>query len=244
MRLAHINADAGQGLGMFDSLAGAKTGGQLAERLKEQAKRYHGTAGVVWLEYLTNHDYLPTLKAFIYDFTALYDGLSGQAMRVCKHFAIVAGAGELATLAGVTGWRAGQAMQAVKACFDDWLATYGKHGDLELTALIERITNAIERHQYGRMVNLKTEAFNMENNWTDGKANLLAYIDDELYLFTKSGMTEVSEPLPIKTAFKMLSEVNLTRANHRQKYQKSINGKRQLFYAVKDEILTFLDNET
>lgn len=247
VRLAHINADAGHGLGMFDSLAGAKTGGQLAEQLKEQAKRYHGTAGVAWLEYLTTHDYLPTLKAFIYDFTAMYDGLSSQAMRVCKHFAIVAGAGELATLAGVTGWTAGQATKAVKACFDDWLATYGKHGDLELTALIERIIHTIETHQYGRMVNLKTETF-AENNKTDGKANLLGFIDVQkngtLYLFTGAGFDEMSEPLPPKQAFNMLSGVNLTRTNHRQKHQKFINGKRQLFYAVKDEILTFLDNET
>lgn len=243
VRFATVNADAGRGLGMFDGLMGFFGGRELAEHLREQTNNHHGTAGVAWLDYLTSTDYLPILKSFINDFTAMYDGLSRQAGRVCRHFAIIAGAGELATLAGVTGWQAGQATQAVKVCFDDWLNTHGKYGDLELSALIERIVHTIERHQYGRMVNLKTEAYNLDNNYTDGKANLLGYIDDDLYLFTKDGLTEMSNPLSHKTAFKMLSEVELTRTSHRQQYQKKINGKRQLFYAIKDEILTFLDDE-
>lgn len=241
VRFAHINADAGHGLGMFDSLAGATSGQALADHLKEQTKHYHGVAGVAWLEYLTTHDYLPTLKAFIDDFTAMYDGLSSQAGRVCKHFAIVAGVGELATLAGVTGWTAGQATKAVKACFDDWLGTYGKHGDLELTALIERIIHTIEQHRYGRMANIKAGDYNPKENWAYGKANLLGYIDGDLYLFTSAGFAEVSEPLPPKQAFKMLQELGMTKSNHRQKYQKFVNGKKWLFYAIKDEIMTFLE---
>ncbi|OAV34506.1 putative inner membrane protein [Moraxella catarrhalis] len=243
VRLAHINAEAKYG--MFDSLAGFKSGHELAEHLRDNAKRYHGTAGIAWLDYLTTHDYLAQLKAFIHDFTNLYDGLSSQAMRVCKHFATVAGVGELATVAGVTDWQAGQATQAVKACFDDWLATHGKHGDLELTALIECIVHTIERHQYSRMASLRHEAENLENNWTDGKPNFLGFIDEKnrLYLFTSAGFSEVSEPLPIRQAYQMLKAVNLTTANHRQQYQKKVNGKKRLFYAIKDEILTFLDNE-
>lgn len=246
VRLAHINADTGHGLGMFDSLAGFKSGHELAEHLRTNAKRYHGTAGLAWLDYLTKYDYMTELKSFIYDFTALYDGLSSQAMRVCKHFAIVAGAGELATVAGVTGWQTGQATQAVKACFDDWLATHGKHGDLELTALIERIIHTIERHQYGRMANLRTDTYgDMANNWTDGKANFLGCIDEKnnLYLFTRAGFGEMSEPLPTRQAYQMLKAVNLTKANHRNQYKKMINGENHLFYAIKQEIMAYLDDE-
>lgn len=244
VRLAHINANAQAGFGIFDSITGFKSGHELAEHLRANAMRYHGTAGMAWLDYLSHHDYLATLKALIDDFSDTYSELSSQAMRVCKHFAIVAGVGELATMAGITNWQAGQAKQAVKVCFDDWLATYGRHGDLELTALIERIVHAVEQHQYGRMINLRHETHGGKSCWTNGKANLLGYIDDKYYLFTNAGMAEVSHPLPTKQAYNMLKNVHLTHANHRSKFKKMINGENGLFYAIKREIMSFLDGET
>ncbi|UXZ05547.1 DUF927 domain-containing protein [Moraxella nasicaprae] len=242
VRFAHINADAGKGLGMFDTLAGATDGHSLAVQLDNHASQYHGTAGVAWLDYLTNHAYLPQLRGFIDEFIALYDGLSSQAMRVCQYFAIVAGAGELATMAGITGWGQRQALQAVKVCFDDWLNTYGKYGDMELYGLIERVITAIETHQYGRMTNLQ-QTVALNDSFADGKPNLLGYIDKGLYLFTSSGFSEIANPLNKVQAINILQKVDLTKANHRKKYKKQINGKPQLFYAIKEQILTFLDDE-
>ena len=95
------------------------------------------------------------------------------------------------------------------------------------------------------MTSLRHEAENPENNWMDGKPNFLGCIDEKnhLYLFTSAGFSEMSEPLPIRQAYQMLKAVNLTKSSHRNRCQKWINGKREFFYAIKQEIMTYLDNE-
>ncbi len=50
------------------------------------------------------------------------DGAAGQVQRVGWRFALVAATGDLATDAGLTGWPRGTASDAVRRCFNAWIA--------------------------------------------------------------------------------------------------------------------------
>ena len=77
-------------------------------------------------------------------------GASGQVERVGARFALVGAAGELATQAGLTGWPAGEAEWAAKACFDAWLASRGGIGNGEVMSMLRAVRRFLEAHGEGR----------------------------------------------------------------------------------------------
>lgn len=130
----------------------ADSGSEQADKIKELASKYHGTAGIAWLNYVTANKVETTAKAksLIKGFMLQYDDLSSQAHRVAKRFALVAAAGEMATQAGITGWQTGQATAAVKVCFSNWLDNYGHDGEHEERQIINNVKAFIERHGSSR----------------------------------------------------------------------------------------------
>ncbi len=148
VRIADIPADAGQGMGIIENLHGFANPAMLADHLRYATSQYYGTAGAEWLGYITQfHRQLwDALPQQIADFCAeVAPNVSGQAHRVCKRFALVAIAGELATQAGLTGWNAGEATQAAKRCFNDWLAGFGG-GNREHQQILNTVRAFIERN--------------------------------------------------------------------------------------------------
>ena len=150
IRLADIPADAGAGYGLWENLHGQPTGGALADLLKQQAETYHGAAGVAWLEHLTQRgdDYrkgiAQQVNQFVQDHTPA--GAGRQVGRVCRRFALVAVAGELATQAGLSGWPAGEATKAAARCFADWVASFGGIGNREERTALQQVRAFIEAH--------------------------------------------------------------------------------------------------
>lgn len=150
IRLADIPADAGAGYGLWENLHGQPTGGALADLLKQQAETYHGAAGVAWLEHLTQRgdDYrkgiAQQVNQFVQDHTPA--GAGRQVGRVCRRFALVAVAGELATQAGLSGWPAGEATTAAARCFADWVASFGGIGNREERSALQQVRAFIEAH--------------------------------------------------------------------------------------------------
>ena len=148
VRIADIPADAGQGMGIIENLHGFDKPAILADHLRYATSQYYGTAGAEWLGYITQYhrqlwDALPQQIA---DFCAeVAPNVSGQAHRVCKRFALVAIAGELATQAGLTGWEAGEATEAAKRCFNSWLAGFGR-GNREQKQILNTVRAFIERN--------------------------------------------------------------------------------------------------
>jgi putative DNA primase/helicase len=61
-------------------------------------------------------------------------------------------AGELATHYGITGWEKGEALEAAKVCFTDWLASRGGFGDVELDILRQLLPNFIGTHGSSRFI--------------------------------------------------------------------------------------------
>lgn len=154
IRLADIEADAGAGLGAFETLNGCASPAALSQALKDAATRHHGAAGVAWL------------RAIVIDRAKLVDlitggvrqfitesapaGAPGQVLRVAQRFGLVAVAGELATHYGVTGWPDGEATQAASRCFAAWLDSFGGAGNREDRALLAQVRGFFEAHGASR----------------------------------------------------------------------------------------------
>ncbi len=150
LRLAEIPADAGAGLGLFEKLHGHPGGNELAKALADAIRQQHGTAFPAWLERLAveQAEIPDTIKAGIRAFEArfLSNDAGGQARRVAYRFALVGAAGELATSWGLTGWPAGEAMQAAAACFRAWLERRGGEGNQEERAMLSQVREFLRRY--------------------------------------------------------------------------------------------------
>jgi putative DNA primase/helicase len=154
VRMADIPADAGMGLGAFEELHGYAGGAAFARHITSEAQAVYGATGRAWLEWLTmNAD---SLKASIRTTSnALAAELipkdsSGQVERVGARFALVGAAGEMATAAGLTGWRTGESAEAARACLGSWLAARGGNGNGEVKAMLRAVRRFLETHGEGR----------------------------------------------------------------------------------------------
>lgn len=132
VRLPSIPADAGAGLGTFDTLHDFTTGQALSDHLKSQTRQCYGTAGIAFLEKLTAADELSKIKGSIKDaldqillVLEIPKNAAPEVGRVAKRFALIAFAGELASHYDITGWSEGEATKAAKKCFEDWLGESG-----------------------------------------------------------------------------------------------------------------------
>lgn len=149
VRIANIQADAGQNMGIFETTHDFTKPAALADHLRYETAKNHGAAGAAWLTAITkNHRQLwDSLPEAISQFceTVLPENASGQAHRVARRFGLVAVAGELATTYGVTGWKAGEATAAAQRCFNDWLDVFGS-GNREDKQILDAVMSFIERN--------------------------------------------------------------------------------------------------
>lgn len=156
VRMVGIPADAGKGLGLFETLHGFLDGAALAETLTSNASKLYGTALVTFLRAMLDSKPLPKLAedlARVADYITaqlLPSDAGGQARRVAARFALVAAAGELATRLGVTGWPEHTAWQAARVCFKAWLDARGGAGNLEEDAIVNHLRTLIELHGEAR----------------------------------------------------------------------------------------------
>jgi uncharacterized protein (DUF927 family) len=125
VRMVNVDADAGAGKGIFEDLHGENLPAKFADRLKSVSDGHRGTAGPEFVEYLIKNEEPATerLDTLRKEFVAsnVPSECSGEIHRVADRFGLVAAAGELATEAGITGWPAGTATQAITQCFKKWL---------------------------------------------------------------------------------------------------------------------------
>ena len=159
VRLVDMEADAGKGLGLFDTLHGYPDGAALSTAIKVAAARHHGHGVIEFARVLAESaDELPALikrEMALFVQSCLPPGeCGGQVYRVCERFALVAVAGELATANGITGWQPGEALNAVKRCFAEWLAARGGSTNAEPGAMIEAVRSFISKHEEARFTDL------------------------------------------------------------------------------------------
>lgn len=149
VRMVAIPADAGASMGLFENLNGFVDAANLADALKANVKKYHGTPIAEFLGKLTQQErpQFPKLLGIMVDKVArkiVPSNAGGQAQRVAQRFALVAVAGELATTYGITGWPDGFATTAAQVCFDAWLAARGGAGDMESNKIVEILQRVVE----------------------------------------------------------------------------------------------------
>lgn len=154
VRVIDLRADAGAGLGIFEGLHGAADAAGFAQALKASAGNTYGTAGRAFLRHLVAdlaaaREAIGALRRlFVADVVPA--GADGQVRRVADRFALVAAAGEAATLAGVTGWPRGVATEAAQRCFRSWLKERGGIGSSEVAEARRRLRQLIEVHGASR----------------------------------------------------------------------------------------------
>ena len=243
VRVAHIDADAGKGLKTFDSLVLADTGAAQADKIKELSQAYYGVAGIAWLEHITSDKAATTATArqFVSDFMSNYSDLAPQAYRVAKRFAIVAAAGEMATLAGITGWQSGQATTAVMTCLDNWLDNYGRDGEHEQRQIIEHIKAFIEQHGSSRF---QPCHIHMHQDFETKITNRAGYhnYDTGEYYFSTSTFDEVCSPFNKSKVLQVLDEarlLNVTESDRKTcRVPLPFKKNRTRVYAIKNDILS------
>ncbi|GAB2902793.1 DUF927 domain-containing protein [Microvirgula curvata] len=154
VRLASLPADAGKGLGVFDTLNGYASSGDLAEALEQAATAQHGTVGRAFTAHVAGQPDTITrrLRRAIEDLRGVLPAsVSGQVRRVAARFAVIAEALELATDAGLTGWAPGEGRAAVIGCMADWLDRYGI-GNREDVLILEQIEGWFALHGNSRFI--------------------------------------------------------------------------------------------
>ncbi|EKE69969.1 DUF927 domain-containing protein [Celeribacter baekdonensis] len=154
VRLIDLRADAGAGLGLFDQVPNGVTPAEFSQRLKAASGAHYGTAARAFLRELVGdlpcfRDELAKLRRdFLAD--AVPPGADGQVRRVADRFALVAAAGEMASVFDVTGWPSGAAREAALRCFKDWVSERGGIGSGEVADARRRIAEAIEIYGQAR----------------------------------------------------------------------------------------------
>jgi putative DNA primase/helicase len=154
LRLVDLPAEAFPG-SVFEDLHGHEGGAQFALALTRATERHHGHPGLAWLRWCVDQG--PALRQTVRSGIEAHSsrwvraGASGQIERVARRFALVAEGGELATAAGMTGWRKGEATAAAEACFRAWLdARPGGDGDAESAAMLSQVRKWLQLNGAGR----------------------------------------------------------------------------------------------
>lgn len=147
VRMVGISADAGKGLGMFDTVYGFADGAAMSKHLVSMAQQYYGTAGLAFIEWLIeNMGDLPNILRTAVNATAAKmcpPNAHGQVIRVADFLSLIAVGGELATGAGITGWVDGEATKAATDCFNGWLFSRGTAGDIEHDRMLSLLPDFI-----------------------------------------------------------------------------------------------------
>ncbi len=248
VRMVDIEADAGKGLGLFDTLHGYSDGAKLSDAIKSSAAHHHGHAVLKFAAVLVAAaDQLPALikkEITVFVQTCLPDGQSGgQVHRVCERFGLIAVAGELATANGITGWQLGEALGCVKRCFMEWLASRGGTTNAEPGAMVDAVRSFISKHEEARFTDLEpdqTAAFRPTINragWRKNGEHGREYLIDPTAF-----KSEVCAGFEVNAVCKVLAErgcleIAVESGKTRYNLKRRIEGVSRRVYVVTSRIL-------
>ena len=235
VRLIEIDADAGQGFGIFTCLHGVQNGSLLSQELKRTSKFYRGTVGDLYLKSLCIQD-LEDLKVRIEkarkEWIDLFvplgsDGqvhgqVHGQVQRVGSKFALIAAAGELAIALGIYLYPQGTIEQAMATLYKNWIKNRGGVQAYELTQVEERLKALIAQQGASRF----------ENPWEHSSSSIhnragFRKINEkgqwEYYVFPNVFKSEVVSTLTERQAKKHLARRGFLIRNDQGEYTTSLH---------------------
>jgi uncharacterized protein (DUF927 family) len=222
VRLLDITADAGNGLGLFDTLHDHESGAIFSKMLAEATTVYYGTAAPAFIEKLVEHlDKLPSMiknaqREFMNQH--LPSDAGGQAHRAALRFSLVGAAGELATIWGITGWKLGEATEAAKTCFHAWLTQRGGGGNQEAAAMLAQVRQFFELHGDARFTDWDRATDDHAPKTvsragfrrTDGESGEIEY-----YVLREVFRSEVCKGFDYKTVCRLLADRGALRTEGR-----------------------------
>jgi putative DNA primase/helicase len=213
VRILDVEADAGAGLGLFETLHGSADGDALARAIKAGAAEHHGIAGPAFVRALlgTLEDAAQLVRQGAEKFveSVLPANATGQVQRACRRFGLIAMAGELAVDLGILPWQQGEATNAAKIVFEGWLEGRGGAGAAEDRAAIEQVRAFIEAHGNSRF-----EPMDHDENTprTINRAGFWRNSDGEReYLFLPEAWKEVCVGLDPSRAARALADAGKLR---------------------------------
>ena len=188
--------------GAWDSLHSHASGNAFSDAIKQAAASHYGHAGRAYLERLTRHhdESFSDALAGILNLPAFAADGDGQVKRAAGRFALLALAGELATVYGVTGWQAGAATAAAAEMLKAWKQQRGNANvNLEQAQIKAAVLGFIEQHGASRFQDMDKLDATVHNRagWRDSSGGVR-------YLFTASGMKEAIKGFDLTRAADVL----------------------------------------
>jgi putative DNA primase/helicase len=246
VRFVDVPADAGRGLGLFEDCHG-ESPDRFAATMKADAIACYGVAGPAFLDALARdaQKARTTASAEISRTAQAWTSAQadGQVMRVARRFAMIGAAGEMARAALALPWGEGEAMAAAQTCLDAWLGWRGGDGAGEITAALDAIREAVERHGDGRFVAVHDgERTNPSALIRDALGFRLEQDGERLWGFTRTGWHEILRGVcdPRWAARELAAAdvlmVTLSQASQHQLVKK-IAGEPKRLFAVKASYL-------
>jgi uncharacterized protein (DUF927 family) len=212
VRVIDIPADAGAGLGLFETLHEFKDADAFARHLKSASSKFYGLPARVFIERVAANldDAQRGLKGFCAEFLDEHcpPGADGQVSRVAQRFGLVAAAGELAVALGVLPWDAGEATRGAGTCFKAWLDARGGAEPAEITAAITQVRQFIERHGESRFSPWDMGSVE-SSRATVNRAGFRKPVNDgsfEYYILPQVWGSEVCQGLDPKTVARALAD--------------------------------------
>ncbi len=152
--------------GLFDQVDFAESAAKQSRLLVERSNQSYGVAGMEWLKYLTSDKESTTNQAKQlleqYNLELVASHSQGHIVRVANAFALIAAAGEIATQAGITGWKSGTAFNAVKTVFNDWVNNFEYVGDYESREYILHVKAFFEANESSRFESITPDPDHIE----------------------------------------------------------------------------------
>lgn len=161
VRLLDVAAD-GFTHGAFEELHGARDGAAFADRMRAATAEHYGTAGPAFVAAFLEHRerHVDGFRAAVASFVAAarerFDlGDEGQALRAVARLGLIAAAGEVASIWGLTGWPKGAARTAAFDVLGLWLEGRGGAGPAEAREAVERVRAFITAHGASRFSRIR-----------------------------------------------------------------------------------------
>ncbi len=189
VRFVGLNADAGQGWGIFEKLYDEfGSSAEFSDYLKSVSKQYYGTPIRAFLTALVKNlqEYVELFNQYRYSFKERITepGYDGQVQRVAERFALVAAGGQLAIQLDILPLSEQAASEAAEKCFHGWLAERGTHGKLEDDRIIKQVRLYLEKYCDSRFSSFGDGVRGERAGWKDKDISVNSTFYDQVFFVT------------------------------------------------------------
>jgi putative DNA primase/helicase len=230
----------GSSYGCFETIHGAKDGGEFAAAMEAAVKEHHGTALDAFLTRLVVDTEDPAFVGNLAKQTHLIANKLAEGMvdtaiaRVAKRFALVQVALGLAHKYGLLPFPVEQIAMSIAAIFKAWLTARGGDGSIEIKQAIDNIKHLLTTNEFSDRV------FTLPNNNDRPVRNLLAYRTVDIDGHTTEFLVPPSvfdrefcngvNKTELVRELQRLGLMILPRLDGKSTSKRRVNGKQQNFY--------------